>query len=281
MATKESLKLAALQIKPAKVLKDTFHQIQTLLDQAFSELDPLDCIVLPEYCFGTFREWSIMNQGISDSIQTIHNGISDLAQQNDVAVVAGSVPFQTEDKQWRNRCFIFSSAGKLLGFYDKQHPFRTEKLLGLEPGIQTPIFKMGNLRMAVRICSDLWYHEKVSELTNKIDFLAVPTMTTVLNSQHIDYGQWAWQSLVAVRSKEYTLPIISTDQASREYTPGVFTCGSSCIADPSFRFSNDEGPSTQTLRTALSQKTHCVTSEISLKAVKEYSQYRRDVGLRK
>jgi predicted amidohydrolase len=243
-------------------------------------MDSPDCVVLPEYAFGTFREWISTKQDSDQITAQIQSSISKLAQQYKVAVVAGSVPHKTDTKQWRNRSFVFSSAGEILGSYDKQHPFRVEKRLGLEPGTGLPTFKIDNLQMGVLICSDLWFHDLPSLLTPKADFLAVPTMTTVLDSQQIKYGQWAWRSLVLVRSKEYTIPIVSTDQASREYAPGVFTCGGSCISDPSFRFSNIEGPNTQALRITPHEKASCITSEISLKAVKEYTAYRREVGLR-
>jgi predicted amidohydrolase len=190
------------------------------------------------------------------------------------------MPHHTKQNQWRNRSLIFSEEGKLLGFYDKHHPFRAEKKLGIELGTERPIFRIKNFRMAVLICSDLWYHDLVAHIAPEIDFLAVPTMTTVLDDQYIKYGQWAWQSLVAVRSKEYTIPIVSADQASREYYPSVYTCGGSCIANPSYRFSNEEGPNTQALKIASDEKSQYLISTISLKAIREYARYRREVGLR-
>ncbi len=280
MNQKEILNLAALQIKPASNLSDTFLQIQTLLKQAFSEMGMLDCVVLPEYAFGTLREWVTAKQDSDQITEQIQSNITNLAQQHKVSFVAGSIPFRTDKNKWRNRSFVFSASGKILGSYDKSHPFRVEKQLGLEPGTLLPTFKIGDLRMAVLICSDLWYHDLVSHYAPEVDFLAVPTMTTVLNNLHIEYGQWAWQSLVSVRAKEYTIPIVSTDQASHEYAPGVFTCGGSCIADPSIRFLNSEGPNTQALRIIQDKRKQFITSQISLKAVRAYTSYRRDVGLR-
>jgi predicted amidohydrolase len=236
--------------------------------------------VLPEYAFGTFREWVSAKQNSIHLAKQIQSSISSYAQQYRVAIVAGSVPYQTESNQWRNRSFVISSEGQILGSYDKQHPFRVEKRLGLEPGTDCPTFKIGNFTIGVLICSDLWYHDAVSELASQVDFLAVPTMTTVLDRQQIKYGQWAWQSLVAVRSKEYTIPIISADQAFREYAPGIFTCGGSCIADPSARFTNAQGPDAQALRITPNEKSHSIISQISIQAIRDYADYRREVGLR-
>ena len=274
------MKLAVFQIEPSANLSDTFLQIERLLSHAFSKEELLDCVTLPEYAFGTFREWATSKQDIDELTERVQKGIGDLAKKHKVPIVAGSMPYQTKQNQWRNRCFVFSEEGKILGFYDKHYPFRAEKKLGLEPGTECPIFRIKKLRMAVLICSDLWYHDLVSQIAPQIDFLTVPTMTTVLDDQYIRYGQWAWQSLVSVRSKEYTIPIVSADQASREYFPGVYTCGGSCIADPSYRFSNEEGPFTQALKTATDEKSQYITSTISLKAIREYAGYRREVGLR-
>ncbi|MFX1565633.1 MAG: carbon-nitrogen hydrolase family protein [Promethearchaeota archaeon] len=281
MAPQNSLTLVALQIQPSSNLTDTFLQIQDLFQQALSTLESIDCFVLPEYTFGTFREWAELKHNSDELSKQIQNTISKFARDAKVAIVAGSVPYQTNTNQWRNRCFVFSSSGTILGSYDKRHPFRAEIRLGLEPGTKISTFKLQRYKMGVLICSDLWYHDVVTQLAPEVDFLAVPTMTTVLKNQHIKYGQWAWQSLVGVRAKEYTIPIVSADQASREYTPGVFTCGASCIADPSHRFTNNESPEDQALRIPKNNQSNFVWSKISLRAIREYAQYRQDVGLRK
>ncbi len=281
MSPKDRITLAALQIEPQPKLDDTILQIQRLLEAFLSHQQDLSCVVLPEYAFGTFHEWTT-NKRESDLITIqIQDAIKDLAKQHQVPIVAGSVPHQNKDGHWRNRSFIVSAKGQVLGSYDKQHPFRAEKLLKLEPGTETPTFQLNNLKMAVLICSDLWYHDILEQVAPQVDFIAIPTMTTVLDAKHIQYGQWAWQSLVTVRAKEYTIPIVSADQASREYTSGVFTCGGSCIADPSYRFTNEEGHKTQALRMPPDEKTHCIISQISVKAIGAYAAYRREVGLRK
>ena len=280
MSKNNSLTLAALQIEPAPNPTDTFLQIKESLNQIQSQNVTPDCIVLPEYAFGTFREWAATKQESDQFTKRIHHSISHLAQEYKIPIVAGTIPFQTEKNKWRNRSYMFSSNGEILGSYDKWHPFRAEKRLGLEAGTQTPTFNIRNFRLAILICSDLWFHDLVSQIAAEVDFLAVPTMTTVLDSEKIQYGQWAWQSLIAVRAKEYTLPIVSADQASREYAPGVFTCGGSCIADPSYRFQNNEGPTSQALKIAPTISTAVVVSQISLKSIHEYKAYRQDVGLR-
>ncbi|MFX0078956.1 MAG: carbon-nitrogen hydrolase family protein [Candidatus Hermodarchaeota archaeon] len=280
MSKNNSLILAALQIEPAPNPTDTFLQIKESLNQIQSQNETPDCVVLPEYAFGTFRKWAATKQESDQFTKRIHDSICHLAQEYKIPIVAGTIPYQTEKHKWRNRSYLFSSNGEILGSYDKQHPFRAEKRLGLEAGIQTSTFKIRNFRVAILICSDLWFHDLVSQIASEVDFLAVPAMTTVLDSEQIHYGQWTWQSLIAVRAKEYTIPIVSADQASREYAPGVFTCGGSCIADPSYRFRNTEGPSSQALKIAPSNSIAVVVSRISLESIHEYKAYRQDVGLR-
>ncbi len=279
MSKNNSLTLAALQIEPAPNSTDTFLQIKESLNQIQSQNETPDCVILPEYAFGTFREWAATKKESDQFTKRIHDSLSHLAKEYKIPIVAGTVPYQTEKYKWRNRSYLFSSNGEILGTYDKRHPFRAEKRLGLEAGTQTPSFNIRNFRVAILICSDLWFHDLVSQIASKVDFLAVPTMTTVLDAEQIQYGQWTWQSLVAVRAKEYTIPIVSADQASREYAPGVFTCGGSCIADPSYRFLNNEGPASQALKIASTNTAAVVVSRISLERIREYKAYRQDVGL--
>ncbi len=281
MSTQKYLTLVALQIEPSQNLTDTFMQIRKLVQTASSEYKAIDCIVLPEYAFGTFREWVTMKHNNEELTNAIQTGIANLVKQYKVPILAGTIPFLTEKNQWRNRAYLFSAIGEIVGTYDKQHPFRSEKQLGLEPGTEMPLHQLGNLRLAILICSDLWHHESISPIAEKADFIAVPTMTTVLDPSHINYGQWTWQSLVAIRAKEYTVPIVSADQAVREYAPGIFTCGASCIADPSYRFSNEEDPSRQALKVAPNKASNIIVSKISTQALHEYRIYRREVGLHK
>jgi predicted amidohydrolase len=280
MGSEDKLTLAALQIEPSENFTDILLQVQNLINRVVTDTPEIDCLVLPEYAFGTFREWSSNPQENHQLIMSIHEVMSKLAKTHNLNIIAGSVPFRTEEGQWRNRSFLFTSNGAVAGSYDKQNPFRAEKRLGLEPGTHTPVFRIKKLQLAILICSDLWYHNLIEQVAEKTDFLAVPTMTTVLNQDHIAYGRWAWQSLVAVRAKEYTIPIVSADQAFREYAPGVFTCGGTCIVDPSYRFIDQEGPQTQALKITANTGSNYIVSQMSLSALREYAQYRREVGLR-
>ncbi len=281
MISGENLTLTALQFSPTFQLKEAFSLLQKLVKSVASQSNKPDCIVLPEYAFGTYQEWIESNRDTLDQFHQICDQISELCQRFQVAIVAGSVPYKGPEGTWLNRSHLFSKSGDLIGTYDKQHPFRTEKRLGIGVGTHTPIFQLGKFSMAILICSDLWYPAILQEISSKIDFVAVPTMTTVLDSTHTTYGRWAWHSLVAVRAKENTLPIVSADQTAGEFRQGIYTCGASCIADPSHRFSNDESPHRQALKITNSNMTGGISSTISMKAVQEYRKYRQEVGLRK
>jgi len=237
-----------------------------------------DCIVLPEYVFGTLRDWNI---GWEERLLQVRKGISDLCQKHRVFIVAGSVPYRTRRNRWRNRSYLFSSDGRVIGAYDKQRPFRTEILMGLEPGKQTPIFCLAQLRLSILLCSDLWFPRLVRRASKDADFIAVPAMTTVLNQRHTAYGRWAWHSLVVVRSKENAIPIVSADHPEGVYASGIYTCGASCIADPSHRFGSNEGPHTQALKVADPRSQTVIVSTISQESIRDYKAYRREVGLLK
>lgn len=279
MTSKDSFTLAALQLIPSSQLSDTITTIDKLIKPLVSQESKPDCIVLPEYCFGSVQEWKLAGAKGKDYYLQVWKAVSRLCQKHRIDMVAGSMPYKTHEGMWRNRSFLISSTGKVVGEYDKQRPFRMEKKLGLEPGNRTLIFELDKLRLAILICADLWSARIVQQVAREADFIAVPTMTTVLDEQYIGYGRWAWQSLVAVRSKEFTLPIISADQAIHSPVPGTFTCGASCIADPSHRFSTGEDPSTQALKVTKPKSHTVLVSTISKKKLEEYRSYRREVGL--
>ncbi|MFW9830740.1 MAG: carbon-nitrogen hydrolase family protein, partial [Candidatus Thorarchaeota archaeon] len=166
MSHQDKLNLAALQITPTSNLSDTLLQITTLIERAQRDLIGLDCIVLPEYTFGTFREWTVMKTDSDKLVQQILQAMSKIACQYKIHIVAGTLPFQTKKKHWRNRSFLISASGDIMGAYDKQHPFRAEKIVDLEPGTQTPIFQLGPFQMAILICSDLWFHNLVAKIAS-------------------------------------------------------------------------------------------------------------------
>ena len=279
MNSKGHLTLAALQFTPSPSLTETITDIGKLVSHLISQGYTPDCIVLPEYAFGTLRNWK--EEGWEEQLLQVKKAISSLCQEYHVPIVAGSVPYKTRRNRWRNRSYLFSSDGRVIGVYDKQRPFRTEILMGLEPGKRTPIFKLAHLRLAILLCSDLWFPGLVRQASKDADFIAVPAMTTVLNQRHIAYGRWAWHSLVVVRSKENAIPIVSADHAVGVYTSGIYTCGASCIADPSHRFDDEEGPHTQALKVADPKSQAAIVSTISQESIEEYKAYRRRVGLLK
>ncbi len=279
MTSEDFITLAALQLIPSSSLSGTITTIDSLINSLVSQEIKPDCVVLPEYCFGSVQEWKLAKVKGKDYHLQVWEQISRLCHKHRVAIVAGSMPYKTAEGKWRNRSYLFSSRGKVLGEYDKRRPFRTEKKLGLEPGNRTPVFELDKLHLAIIICSDLWDARILMQVAREVDFLAVPTMTTVLDEHLIGYGRWAWQSLVAVRSKEFALPIMSADQSVRSPFPGTFSCGATCIADPSHRFSTGEDPGTQALKVAQPTSRTALVSRISKKKLEEYRSYRREVGL--
>ena len=116
-------------------------------------------------------------------------------------------------------------------------------------------------------------------MASQVDFIAVPVMTTVLNPHQTFYARWTWHSLVTTRAKENVVPIICADHPEREYANGVYTSGASCIADPTHRFNNEEGPYSQALKLMEPRKEGFIITQITKESIYQYRMYRRDVGL--
>lgn len=57
-----------------------------------------------------------------------------------------------------NRAFIFKG-GELIGYQDKVHPTRTERLYGIKCGEKLNIFDLDGVKLAVLVCADILYPE--------------------------------------------------------------------------------------------------------------------------
>ena len=282
MSTDDYWTLISLQIAPSSEISETLHKIETILLSVAQKMTSISCVVLPEYIFGTALEWKEKEKPfVEHTSKKILDVLCSLSKQYSMPLISGTMPYTTSEGMWRNRCYVISENGEIMGFYDKMKPFRTEKRLGLEPGesTQTLSFNLNSCRIAIIICSDLWFPEIARNVAPNADIIAIPIMTTVLEATQTYYARWTWHSLISTRSKENVIPIVCADHPEREYYNGVFTSGASCIADPTHRFENDEGPFLQTLKTTQCDSETVLVSNIRKDSVASYREYRRDVGL--
>ena len=244
--------------------------IASHLDTLESNCD-LTFICLPEYALGNKTTYS------EDTFLKLKEKISLFAKERKCTIIAGSYA-HFEHNKWYNRSLIFNTKGNISYHYDKNHPFNFELLNGITPGSNKDVFVIDGLKVKLLICSDLWFPEEIRNLLNEgIDVVIVPAMAVVRNNNLVDYGKSLWHSLALTRSKENVIPVMVSDWAVQPMRDS-YTCGSSCIINPSIRWYN-EFEEKKAFNTLVNGTEGVISSIISKKEIMEYQKYRKEVGL--
>ena len=228
-------------------------------------------ISLPEYALGNKLTYN------EELLEKTRDLIARFAEETGINIVAGSHAHE-EAGLWYNRAWLFDAESHKIQNYDKKHLFNFELKNAISPGSANGIFTVGTLKVKLMICSDLWFPEEIrSAMEEKIDLIIVPAMAVVQSSEYVDYGKTLWHSLAQTRSKENIIPLMVSDWAEQPVRK-AFTCGSSCIIDPSQRWTNNEEK--KNYFTFMSQENEgFIAKEINTNSVREYRNYRKDVGL--
>ncbi|MCS7082953.1 MAG: carbon-nitrogen hydrolase family protein [Bacteroidota bacterium] len=183
--------------------------------------DPL-WVVLPEY-------WSAASAPAlwteSEELRLLRGW----ARRLQIYLVGGSVLVRDEAGCLRNRAMVLDPEGALLGFYDKRCLLTHERRRGVEPGGGPMRLSVGDWRLSVVICADLWHPSLVPA---EVDLLLVPAATVVLDRRRRAYARRLWRALGLVRAQERLCVLASSDWAC-SWDGRRGTAGASLIADPS------------------------------------------------
>lgn len=251
-----------------------WHYYKEIIEQKLKEQEwttDFTFITLPEYAFGNRRSYS------EETLLKLKSELANFTQEHECYLIAGSYA-HPQDDTWFNRSLIFDPQGINQYYYDKTHPFNYEKKSGVSPGVNRNVFKINDLKVKLLICSDLWFPEEIRSLQDeKIDLILVPAMAVVKKQSLVNYGQTLWHSLALTRSKENVIPLVVSDWAIQPVRDS-YTCGSSCIIDPSVRW-QDETEESRSFNKFTTATEGALVSVISRNAILEYQAYRREVGL--
>ncbi len=195
--------------------------------------------MLPECCllFGGHESQQgeyLLNCGLEES--PLKSAMSDLAKKFNVYLVAGTIPVLAEEKRVYSRTYLFDSAGKVLGNYDKLHLFDVDVSDGTKeyresdtfcPGdkisvIDTPFGKLG-----LAICYDLRFPDLFRAMREAgAELIALPAaFTKVTGAAH-------WQPLIQARAIETQCFILAAAQWGQHNRGSRETWGQSMIVDP-------------------------------------------------
>jgi predicted amidohydrolase len=212
---KKHFKLAICQLKVIDDKKANVNQALEMIK--ISAENNTDIIVLPEmfncpYDNTKFKEYA----EIKEKSETL-KAISKAARDNNVLIVAGSIPELYNNKIY-NSCFIFNNCGEILGEYRKMHLFdidtpeiKFKESDILSAGNQISVFETEFTKIGVAICYDMRFPELLRIMALKgAELIIVPgafNMTT---------GPAHWELLIRGRALDNQLFVAAASSARNE-----------------------------------------------------------------
>lgn len=204
-------------------------------------------VLLPEY-FALLSSDEGLKLGIAESIAAdrlhgtdgpgslktapIQSFLADLAREEGVWIVAGTIPLTTADPgRVRNACLVYDDRGRRVARYDKIHLFNLN--LGaesfcesrtIEPGSEPVSVDTAIGRVALSVCYDLRFAELYRRLL-PFDLLCMPAAFTATT------GRAHWEVLLRARAIENQCYVLAAGQGGT-HPGGRRTHGHSMIVDP-------------------------------------------------
>ena len=262
---KNHFKLAICQLKVVDNKEANINQALKMIES--SAKNSADMIILPEmfncpYDTAKFKEYA----EIKEKSKTL-KAISKAAKNNNVLIVAGSIPELNNDKIY-NSCFIFNNTGEIVGEYRKMHLFDIDtpeinfkESDTLSAGNQIGVFDTEFTRIGIAICYDMRFPELLRIITLKGALL-----TIIPGAFNMITGPAHWEILIRSRAIDNQLFVAAASPARNEELPYV-AYGNSMVLDP---WGN--------VLARASEKEEIIYSEINLENLKKV---RRELPLLK
>jgi hypothetical protein len=138
--------------------KPSLHADEVVLDEAGRAA--VDVALLPEYMQGGRIEEPL--EGPSYRL------MSGKARQYRMYVAGGMVRKEEKADRVYNTALLFDRAGKLVGMYDKVHPYSPEiNEEGITPGSEVGVFRTDFGKVGLMICYDSWFPDVAQLLSLK------------------------------------------------------------------------------------------------------------------
>ena len=227
---KKEFKLALCQLK---VIDDKNSNIKKAIEMIESSAkNDADIVILPEmfncpYDNSKFIEYA-ENQEQSKTL----NAISKTAKENNILIVAGSIP-ELDNNKIYNSCFIFNDSGEIIGKYRKMHLFDLEtpqvkfkESDVLSAGNKISIFESEFTKIGVVICYDMRFPELIRLIALKgVQLVIVPGNFNMIT------GPAHWKLLIRSRSVDNQIFMAAASTARNEELSYV-SYGHSMITGP-------------------------------------------------
>lgn len=227
---KNHFKVAICQLKVVDDKKSNVNRALEMIKT--SAKNSADIVILPEmfncpYDNAKFKEYA----EIKEESKTL-KAISKASKDNNVLIVAGSIPELDNDKIY-NSCFIFNNYGDLIGKYRKMHLFdidtpeiKFKESDTLSAGNQIGVFDTQFTRIGVSICYDIRFPE-----LSRIMALKGAQLFIIPGAFNMTTGPAHWELLIRGRSVDNQVFIAAASPARNKELSYV-SYGNSMITGP-------------------------------------------------
>ncbi len=234
-ASNAELKIASIQMVSTPDLQENLSTASRLI--AAAAADGAQLAVLPEYfCLMGLKDTDKVRARESAGSGPIQERLSQIAQKNNLYLVAGTIPLEAKDpNKVLNTTLVFNPAGQQIARYDKIHLFgfqtTTERYLesetieaGNEPGLLEISINGSDWRFGLSICYDLRFPELYRAL-GQVDCHIIPAAFTYTT------GKDHWEILLRARAIENQCYVLASAQGGKHQNQRR-TWGNSMLIDP-------------------------------------------------
>lgn len=231
----DELRIAAAQLNSHDDVAANLAAVRTVVAEARAA--GCGCVVLPEnfaFMGGTDEERRAAAERI-DGGGPIMTSLREFARANDIVIVGGGFPEQTDDPaRPHNTCVVVGRDGAVVSAYRKIHLFDVDVADGqtyresaaVTPGSEPVVTDIGGLRVGLSVCYDLRFPELYRLLAQQgAEVLLVPAAFTLMT------GKDHWHTLLRARAIENQCYVVAAAQWGK-HPKGRMTYGKSLIVDP-------------------------------------------------
>ena len=234
-ASSADLKIASIQMVSTPDVQENLSIASRLIAAATTEGAQL--AVLPEYfCLMGLKDTDKVRARESIGNGPIQDQLSDIAKQNNIYLVAGTIPLEAKDpNKVLNTTLVFNPAGEQISRYDKIHLFgfqtATERYqesetieAGNAPGLLKISIGGNDWTFGLSICYDLRFPELYRAL-GQVDCHIIPAAFTYTT------GKDHWEILLRARAIENQCYVLASAQGGIHQNQRR-TWGNSMLIDP-------------------------------------------------
>ncbi|MBU3562420.1 carbon-nitrogen hydrolase family protein [Polynucleobacter sp. Tro8-14-1] len=234
-ANSADLKISSIQMVSTPDLRENLSAASRLI--AAAATDGAQLAVLPEYfCLMGLKDTDKVRARESIGNGPIQEQLSDIAKQNNIYLVAGTIPLEAKDpNKVLNTTLAFNPAGEQISRYDKIHLFgfqtATERYqesetieAGNEPGLLKISINGNDWTFGLSICYDLRFPELYRAL-GQVDCHIIPAAFTYTT------GKDHWEILLRARAIENQCYVLASAQGGIHQNQRR-TWGNSMLIDP-------------------------------------------------